>query len=627
MAIADDFEIQQDKDIRYTGSTANYTVLAFHEWLRLLATDASGTPDDHMDITKADPSDKSFDTIINLVNGFNIDDTAAQHLYGGSIIQTGGAEIWDGINIAAPAGVYVYVLQSGANLTPNFWTTGLNPDANAGLSHQFMLKVRTAGADIDGRRMIFVTREFNYLYQEYIVNGSGRGINVVPFPTWKADTFNQVAAGSMTSSPYSDVALDTVGYFAQDTNQDTVDEYYYGEWDLNGSTVRNGYERWKYLTRRGEATTLYGLPGEEFRGITHDITVDTGGGTLTWTEPEPVSWTGGTGQLLAVDDVDDDVTTKMYIQLLTGLAPTDGLVITGGTSGASNEVAPAGATPRTISTPFCGTSTGANIIGAYGFGIQYTDISDTDSITALDAVAYSPPNLVTFSITGLVSGEDYIFVGPLGLRYQYDAEATGPFAVGETVTYDTPGTAVIAQVIDWGTYGELITGPVLTGSVPADDATITSSGTATAVVNGTPKPDADLRQFDLNGLLSGSTTSVVVTQTIPADTPSSGTIRILRDNGVYTSHPYSTWLANTFTITSHDFTTDNALDDTNVFISYLDKTAAAGTESFQGEYTIDRDFFIRDRDGAPGSPIKTHEGTGQNSDTGGSASVTRTSDA
>ena len=38
-------------------------------------------------------------------------------------------------------------------------------------------------------------------------------------------------------------------------------------------------------------------------------------------------------------------------------------------------------------------------------------------------------------------------------------------------------------------------------------------------------------------------------------------------------------------------------------------------------------YLIRDRDGAPGSPIKTHEGTGQNSNTGGSASVTRTSDA
>jgi len=625
MAIADDFEIQQDKDIRYTGSTANYTVLAFHEWLRLKATDASGTPDDHMDITKADPSDKSFDTIINLVNGYNIDDTAAQHLFGGSIIQTGGDEIYDGFNVAAPAGVYVYVLQSGVTLTPNFWTTGLNADANAGLSHQFMLKVRTAGADIDGRRLIFVTREFNYLYQEYIVNGSGRGINVVPFPTWTDDNFNQTAAGSLTASPYTDVALDTAGYFAQDTDQDSINEYYYGEWDLNGATVRNGYERWKYLTRRGEATTLYGLPGEEFRGITHDITVDTGGGTGTWVEPEAVSWTGGTGQLLAVDDTDDDVTTHMYIQLLTGTAPTDGLVISGAT--ASNEVAPAGAATRTVSTPFCGTSTGANIIGAYGFGIQYTDLDDSDSIRALDNLDYSPPNLVTFSITGLTSGEDYIFVAPLGYRFQYDNEATGPFVVGETITFDTPATADIAQVIDWGTYGELITGPVKTGSLWSDDDTMTSSGTATGDVNGAVKPDADLRQFDLNGALTGVTTSCVVTQTIPDDTPTAGTIRILRANGVYTVHPYSTWSANTFTITSHDFTSNNAADDTNVFISYLDKQATAGTESFQGEYTIDRDFFIRDRDGAPGSPIKTHEGTGQNSDTGGSAAVTRTSDA
>jgi hypothetical protein len=147
-------------------------------------------------------------------------------------------------------------------------------------------------------------------------------------------------------------------------------------------------------------------------------------------------------------------------------------------------------------------------------------------------------------------------------------------------------------------------------------------------VNGDAVPDADLRQFSLNGLLDqAGTTSVVVTQAIPDDTPTAGTIRILRANGVYTSHPYSAWVTSTFTITSHGFDTNNAVDDTNVFISYLDKTAAASTESFQGEYTIDRDFFIRNRDGAPGSPIKTHEGTGQNSDTGGSASVTRTSDA
>ncbi len=83
MAIGDDFEIQNDKDIRYTGTTANYTVLALHRWLQDLADAAGAAGDDFMAITRDTPSDKSFDTIINLVNGYNIDDTAAQHLYGG----------------------------------------------------------------------------------------------------------------------------------------------------------------------------------------------------------------------------------------------------------------------------------------------------------------------------------------------------------------------------------------------------------------------------------------------------------------------------------------------------------------------------------------------------------------
>lgn len=629
MAIGDDFEIQQDKDIRYTGSTANYTVLAFHEWLRGLADDASGTPDDHMDITKADPSDKSFDTIINLVNGYNIDDTAAQHLYGGSIIQSGGAEIYDGIQVVAPAGVYVYVMQNGAVVTPNFWTTGLNAVAAQGISHQFMIKVRTAGADIDGRRLIFMTREFNKTYLEYTVNGSGRGVNVVPFTGWGDDNFNQTAIGSMTGAPYTNVALDTAGYFAQDTNNDTTNEFYYSEWDLNGATVRNGYERWKYLTRRGEATTLYGLAGEIFRGITHEIDIDTGNGG-TWVEPESVSWTGGTGQLLAVDNTTAASATKMYIQLLTGVAPTDGQVISGAT--ATNEVAPTGATAQTVSAPFCGTSTGANIIGAYGFGVQAADLADTDTLTALDGNQYNPPNYVTFSITGLASGEDYILVGPLGYRFQYDNEGgTPPFQVGETLTFGGTGTAVVAQVIDWGAYGELVTGEV-TGTFPVDDESITggTSG-ATGDVNGALVPDVYLRQLTVSGPVSGASVSTItVNESIPTDTPDApggGTIRILRANGVYTSHAYDSWSGSVFTLSSAtDFSTNNIADGANCFIAYLDKLAGAGSESFQGVYDTNRNFFFRARDGG-GSPIKTSEGTGQNTSTGGTAAITRTSDA
>ena len=87
MAIGTDFEIQNDKDIRYIGaahgvSGAGYhAVLAFHRWLQDLADDAGASGDDFMDITRDTPSDKAFDTIINLSNGYNIDDAAAEHLF------------------------------------------------------------------------------------------------------------------------------------------------------------------------------------------------------------------------------------------------------------------------------------------------------------------------------------------------------------------------------------------------------------------------------------------------------------------------------------------------------------------------------------------------------------------
>jgi hypothetical protein len=60
----------------------------------------------------------------------------------------------------------------------------------------------------------------------------------------------------------------------------------------------------------------------------------------------------------------------------------------------------------------------------------------------------------------------------------------------------------------------------------------------------------DYNQLTLNGTLSGAAvTSVVVNEAIPANTPSSGTIRIKRANGAYTRHPYSA--VNTGTKTFH----------------------------------------------------------------------------
>jgi len=95
MAIGDDFSIDLNGDIRYTGSGTNYTVIAFHRWLGDLSDDAQAAGNDIMDITKATPSERSTDNIITLNSPYNIDDDAASHLYDGSVIQAAGATIYD----------------------------------------------------------------------------------------------------------------------------------------------------------------------------------------------------------------------------------------------------------------------------------------------------------------------------------------------------------------------------------------------------------------------------------------------------------------------------------------------------------------------------------------------------
>lgn len=563
MTIATDFEIQNDKDIRYIGAAHGatgagyYTVLEFHRWLQDLADDASSAGDDYMDITRDTPSDKQFDTIITLINAFNIDATASEHLYGGSIIQgTAGAEIYDGFQIVANAGAHVEIVQNGAIIANDFWNSipfgsankGLNPDTATGTAARFMVKVRTAAADIDGRRLLFQTREWGYTYSEFKIPGTGRGINVVPL-TYAADLNN--ATLEATVATWTTIANLNSGYNGIDVNNNGSDEFYYSEWNKATYTINQFYERMKYLTRRGSAETLYGLNGELFRGITHEITVDTPTGTFT--ASENVSWSGGTGRMLAINS--PTAATKMWIQLLTGVAPTDNQVITG-TSTATATVNVT-VTDRTLSFPFCGVSTGTSIVGAYGFGIEALDLSASDKVFDLTNTLFQAPNYVTFTVAGLVSGEDYVLVAPND-----------------------------------------------TGAI-------------------------DLNQFTLNGALTGAAvTAVVVNEAIPLDTPATGTIRVLRANGAYSRHPYSAYNAGTktFTITAHDFSTNNAANTANTFISYIDKLAAATSEAFTAVYVADRSLYVRVRDGGA-SPIKTFESTGTLGSAGGSATAVRTSDA
>jgi hypothetical protein len=126
-------------NIRYIGddhggaSPSYATVIEFHRALQDFADDASSVGDDELAITDENPSDRSTDNIITLLGNYNIDATAAEHLYDGSIIQNGGDEIYDGfVNFGNATQIQIH--QNGAVLADDWWNSngGLNSDSAAG---------------------------------------------------------------------------------------------------------------------------------------------------------------------------------------------------------------------------------------------------------------------------------------------------------------------------------------------------------------------------------------------------------------------------------------------------------------------------------------------------------------
>jgi hypothetical protein len=625
-------------DIRYTGddhggaSPSYATVIQFHRWLQDFADDAVSTGDDELDITDPTPSDRSTDNIITLINGYNIDDGASEHLYDGSIIQDGGDTIYDGIVNFGNSDVQIQIHQDGAVLADDWWNFsggGLNADANAGISHRWMIPTRKDGVDIDGRRLIGTSRTFLNTYSEFKINGTSRGNNVLALSDTD-DLNNDTAAATVATWT---TITNTEGLRLLDISGDSVDEEYYSEWNRDTYTINQFYERLKWLTRDGSASTQNGLNGELFRGITHSFAYDNETGGAPATNDEYV-WgtnivysgeTGGPfvvgeaihedtatpswkGRILAVDDdgltgslivdvesgtvlttetftgqtsgasatvngtptavtgggvirffaIDDDgATGNLYGQLMKGTAPADDVRLYDDLDVAKYLDVNGSVTSRAISTPFVGQSTGSALIGSYGLGMEPADTSSADTFFDLSNTQVNPPNNVTFTVLGLVSGEDRVLV-----------------------TNDQ------ASNIDY------------------DQMTLATT---------------------LNG--PTETTVDVGTGNIPDDAPTTGNLRVELDDGryrlvAYTSHDGD----DEFTIASSDWQDpDDATSGNNVFIAYIDKLATGTSENFTYVYDADRTHFIRVRDGG-GTPIKTFETTGVMGSNGGSATAIRTPD-
>jgi len=563
MAIADDFSVAVNGDIRYTGldsggTAGTYTVLELHRFLQDLADNQATTGDDLLDITSDTPSERATDNIITLNSPYNIDDDAAQYLYDGSIEQAGGDTLYSGLEVVGS--VYgtttLQVVQNNALYDGDspFWGTGLNADAGANILSRFLVKTRVSGSDIDGKRIRVFAREWGETYAEFSVT-MGLGNSVAAIFT-SQDLNNETAVGTVAT--WTGIT-NVEGYQLIDLGNGNGDRPYYSQWDFSPPyTINQMYERAKYLTRRGTSETIHGIDGELFRGITHQWNYDNASSGADFTEDDVLSWgtgaTAGTGLLLAINET--GATGTMWIQLLTGVVPTDGAEITSSDSNPETCDVDGTVTSRTVSPVFLGQSTGSAIIGGFGIGFDSDDVTDADKLFDLTGTLQEPPNNVIFYVYGLASGQDRVLVT--------NAEA---------------------------------------GGIDFDQMTLNTTLSA--------NPESSLVIADSAG--------------IPGDTPQTGVLRVQCDSGVYKYTAFTAHDGiDTFTINS-DFSGDNATAGNNVFIAYIDKLAASDTESFTVIYNQARTLFVRVRDGG-GTPIKTYEATAPLGTGGGSATANRIED-
>ena len=152
-------------DIRYIGddhtlsggSPSYATVIQFHRWLQDFADneafDAGPAASDNIevDIIDKNPSNRSTDNIITLVNGFNVDAISIEHLYDGTIIQGSGPteERWDGIVNFGNSNAHLQILQDGAVIADDFWNYGHEAGTHTGAADATVLTDSTLGATTD----------------------------------------------------------------------------------------------------------------------------------------------------------------------------------------------------------------------------------------------------------------------------------------------------------------------------------------------------------------------------------------------------------------------------------------------------------------------------------------------
>lgn len=264
MGIADDFSVGLTGDIRHTSGTTVYSVLALHEWLQDKADDASiSVAGDNLSILSLNPSKLDGPRsaikpmLLNLLNGYNIDDTAAQFINFGSIQQDGTNVLYTGLkSIGSPlvAASPMYVVQSGNKLS-TYWPNG---------HIQIMVKAKSGGALIDNADVRVYSRKYGQTYGDFAANLVAGGEQPAAISTASTDWTPLSLANALLLS--TKVTITTGSHF-KDTGVGGSKEYK-GTITLSGGcTIAEAAQYCQAICDQASTTTVDGVLGWKFRSL------------------------------------------------------------------------------------------------------------------------------------------------------------------------------------------------------------------------------------------------------------------------------------------------------------------------------------------------------------------------
>lgn len=265
-----DFQISASGNIRRAASPATnniYSVLDLHAWLQDLADNLTQNGDDQLSILSSNPSkldgprDPLVASRLNLINGFNIDDSVAQFINRGSIKQDGGNTMYSGIKSIGSIvdNSSIYVVQNGVKLS-KYWGAG---------HIQIMVKARTGGAFIGGGTATVLSRQWGNTFSAFEVDLTAGGENSAALNVQADDAIKMTLSSALAlGNGATPKVVITFGATTLDLNNGAGAKSYDATIALqNGCTLQEAYQYCQAICSETSTVMLNGVEGWRFRSL------------------------------------------------------------------------------------------------------------------------------------------------------------------------------------------------------------------------------------------------------------------------------------------------------------------------------------------------------------------------